>query len=394
MAKDNQGNFKPQNHENNQRKSNKDGLPPAQKFPKSKKRKKEEMEILAKARLKKWRPEYAKKRVFIPSVTAAILLMFGLYAGIMATHFQSTDDAFVEGRIISVAPRVSGPVTHLLVDDNQPVKKGDLLLEIDPNDYQVKLAQAEAKLAEAQAKLKISSHDISKNSSNVSQAADDTTSAKSKLDFAQKDYKRYNDMYKTGVVSKQDYDKSSKELEVSTANFQSSTNRAKAMQSELDSSIAQNESVEAEIKRLQAEVEQAKLNLSYTKIYAPSDGLISARSVEQGNYVQIGQPLLAVVPSDVWIVANFKEGQLTHMHQGQKVTVSIDAYPGKKFKAHIDSIQRATGAKSSLFPPENAVGSYVKIVQRVPVKIVFDENYLTKYNIVPGMSVVPRVKIK
>lgn len=394
MAKDNQGNFKPQKHENNQRKSNKDGLPPAPKFPKSKKRKKEEMEILAKARLKKWRPEYAKKRVFIPSVTAAILLMFGLYAGIMATHFQSTDDAFVEGRIISVAPRVSGPVTHLLVDDNQPVKKGDLLLEIDPNDYQVKLAQAEAKLAEAQAKLKISSHDISKNSSNVSQAADDTTSAKSKLDFAQKDYKRYNDMYKTGVVSKQDYDKSSKELEVSTANFQSSTNRAKAMQSELDSSIAQNESVEAEIKRLQAEVEQAKLNLSYTKIYAPSDGLISARSVEQGNYVQIGQPLLAVVPSDVWIVANFKEGQLTHMHQGQKVTVSIDAYPGKKFKAHIDSIQRATGAKSSLFPPENAVGSYVKIVQRVPVKIVFDENYLTKYNIVPGMSVVPRVKIK
>ena len=394
MAKDNQGNFKPQKHENNQRKSNNDGLPPAPKFPKSKKRKKEEMEILAKARLKKWRPEYAKKRVFIPSVTAAILLMFGLYAGIMATHFQSTDDAFVEGRIISVAPRVSGPVTHLLVDDNQPVKKGDLLLEIDPNDYQVKLAQAEAKLAEAQAKLKISSHDISKNSSNVSQAANDTTSAKSKLDFAQKDYKRYNDMYKTGVVSKQDYDKSSKELEVSTANFQSSTNRAKAMQSELDSSIAQNESVEAEIKRLQAEVEQAKLNLSYTKIYAPSDGLISARSVEQGNYVQIGQPLLAVVPSDVWIVANFKEGQLTHMHQGQKVTVSIDAYPGKKFKAHIDSIQRATGAKSSLFPPENAVGSYVKIVQRVPVKIVFDENYLTKYNIVPGMSVVPRVKIK
>lgn len=395
MTKDNQGNFKPQNnHDNNQRKSNKDGLPPAPKFPKSKKRKKEEMEILAKARLKKWRPEYAKKRVFIPSVTAAILLMFGLYMGIMATHFQSTDDAFVEGRIISVAPRVSGPVTHLLVDDNQPVKKGDLLLEIDPNDYQVKLAQAEAKLAEAQAKLKISSHDISKNSSNVSQAADDTTSAKSKLDFAQKDYKRYNDMYKTGVVSKQDYDRSSKELEVSTANFQSSTNRAKAMQSELDSSIAQNESVEAEIKRLQAEVEQAKLNLSYTKIYAPSDGLISARSVEQGNYVQIGQPLLAVVPSDVWIVANFKEGQLTHMHQGQKVTVSIDAYPGKKFKAHIDSIQRATGAKSSLFPPENAVGSYVKIVQRVPVKIVFDENYLTKYNIVPGMSVVPRVKIK
>ncbi len=365
----------------------------APKFPKSRKRRKEEIEILAKERLKKRRPEIAKKRVFVPAITAIFLLLLGVYAAIVSTYYQSTDDAFVEGRIISVAPRVSGPVVSLLVDDNEPVKKGDLLLEIDPNDYRVKLEQAEAKLAEAKAKLKISTHDVSKNSSNVNQALDDTESAKSKLDFAAKDFKRYSDMYKTGVVSKQDYDRSSKEFEVTTANYRSSTNRKKAMQSELDSSIATTQSVEAEIKRLEAEVEQDKLNLSYTKIYAPADGLIASRNVEAGNYVQTGQPLMAVVPKEVWVVANFKEGQLTHMKPGQKVTVAVDTYPGKKFKAHVDSIQRATGAKSSLFPPENAVGSYVKIVQRVPVKIVFDEDY-SDYNIVPGMSVVPRVKIK
>lgn len=362
-------------------------------LPKSKKRKKEEFEILAKARLKRRRPEITKKRVFLPSIAAIILILIGVYAAIMATHFQSTDDAFVEGRIITVAPRVSGPVVSLLVDDNQPVKKGDLLLEIDPVDYKVKLDQAEAKLAEAKAQLKVSTHDVSKNTSGVGQAMDDNASAMSKLTFAQKDFKRYNDMYKTGVVSKQDYDRSSKELDVSRANYEATAKRTKAMKSELDSSIAKTESVQAEIKRLEAEVEQARLNLSYTKIYAPSDGLISARSVEQGNYVQIGQPLLSVVPHQMWVVANFKEGQLTHMHPGQKVLVTVDTYPGKKFKAHVDSIQRATGAKSSLFPPENAVGSYVKIVQRVPVKIVFDEDY-SKYNIVPGMSVVPRVKIK
>lgn len=372
---------------------NKDKINVAPRFPKGKKRKKEEIEILAKARLKKRRPKLTKKRVFIPAIAAVLLIMLGFYAAIMSTHYQSTDDAFVEGRIISVAPRVAGPVVNLLVDDNQPVKKGDLLLEIDPNDYQVKLDQAEAKLAEAKARLNVSNHDVSKNTSDMHQASDDRVSAMSKLDFAQKDYKRYNDMYKTGVVSKQDYDRSSKDLDVSKANYQSASNRTKAMKSELDSSIAKTQTVQAEIQRLEAEVEQARLNLSYTKIYAPSDGLIASRSVEQGNYVQTGQPLLAVVPRRVWVVANFKEGQLTHMHPGQRVWVKVDTYPNKKFKAHVDSIQRATGAKSSLFPPENAVGSYVKIVQRVPVKIVFDEDY-SKFNIVPGMSVVPTVKIK
>lgn len=200
-------------------------------------------------------------------------------------------------------------------------------------------------------------------------------------------------MYKEGIVSKQDYDSSTTELTVADANYKSANDKVKASKSSLQSSEARKKSVEAEIKRLEAEVEQAKLNLSYTKIYAPQEGNVTSRSVEKGNYVQVAQPLLAVVPTKMWVVANFKETQLETMHSGQPVSIKIDTYPNKIFKGKVDSIQRATGAKASLFPPENAVGSYVKIVQRIPVKIVFTEDY-SKYNIVPGMSVVPEVKVR
>lgn len=346
-----------------------------------------------KERKKKNRKEYEKKRVIVPAVTAVFLVIMGIVAAIHSTYFQSTDDAFVEGRLITVAPRVSGPVVKLLVDDNDEVKAGDLLVEIDPKDYEVKLHQAEAKLAQAKAQLNVTESDIEKSSSNLSEAAEDVNSTKSKLDFAKKDHKRYNDMYKAGIVSKQDYDKSQKDYEVSEANHKSAAEKSNAAKFNLDSTKAKGEAVQADIKRLEAEVEQAKLDLSYTKIYAPQSGKVSARSVERGNYLQVGQPLMQIVPDEVWVVANFKEIQLTHMTAGQMVSIKVDTYPSKRFKGEVQSIQRATGAKSSLFPPENAVGSYVKIVQRVPVKIIFKED-ISKYNIVPGMSVVPKVKVR
>lgn len=361
---------------------------------------KEELEEKAKERIKERkerkkqnRHEYQKKRVIVPTVTAITLVLLGIAAAIHSTYFQSTDDAFVEGRLITVAPRVSGPVVKLLVDDNDEVKAGDLLVEIDPKDYEVKLHQAEAKLAQAKAQLDVTASDIEKSTSNVGEAAEDINSTASKLEFAQKDHKRYTDMYKAGIVSKQDYDQSKKEYEVSQANHKSATERSNAAKFHLESMKAQSESVQADIKRLEAEVEQAKLDLSYTKIYAPQSGKVSSRSVEQGNYLQVGQPLMQIVPKQVWVVANFKEIQLTHMKPGQSVSIKVDTYPGKRFKGEVQSIQRATGAKSSLFPPENAVGSYVKIVQRVPVKIIFDED-ISDYNIVPGMSVVPKVKVR
>ncbi len=362
--------------------------------------KKVEIEVKAKERIKarkerkkKNRPEYKKKRVLVPSITAGFLIMLGLGAAIHSTYFQSTDDAFVEGRLITVAPRVSGPVIKLLVDDNDTVKAGDLLAEIDPKDYEVKLQQAEAKLAQAKAQLSVNESDIEKSSSHLNESLEDINAAQSKLEFAQKDHKRYDDMYKAGIVSKQEYDKSKKDFEVSLANQKSASQKTNAAKSALNSAKAKTEAVQADIKKFEAEVEQAKLDLSYTKIYAPQSGMVASRSVEAGNYLQVGQPIMQVVPKEVWIVANFKEIQLTNMKPNQPVTIKVDTYPNKRFKGEVQSIQRATGAKSSLFPPENAVGSYVKIVQRVPVKIIFKED-ISDYNIVPGMSVVPKVKVK
>lgn len=339
------------------------------------------------------RPSYKKKRVIVPTITAILFFLAGLYFMVHSIHFQSTDDAFVEGHIVSIAPRVSGPVEKMLITDNQPVKKGDLLIVIDPNDYEAKLAQSKAKLSQAKASLKISDDDISKFESGVQESGHDLVSTKSKLDFAQKDYKRYSAMYKEGISSKQDYDNSKTGLTVAQSAHKAAIEKEKAAKAMLESAKAKKEATLAEIEKLEAEVKTDELNLSYTKIYAPQDGLITNRNVEQGNYVQVAQPMFAIVPEKVWVVANFKETQLTYMQPGQPVEVKIDTYPGKKFKAKVDSIQRATGAKASLFPPENAVGSYVKIVQRVPVKIVFTED-ISKYNIVPGMSVVPEVKVR
>ena len=346
-----------------------------------------------KARVKKNRPEYKKKRVIVPSITAGLLILIGVFAAIHATNYQSTDDAFVEGRLITVAPRVSGPAVKLLVDDNDEVNAGDLLVEIDPADYEVKLKEAEAKLAQAKAELNVTEKEVAKGEANVNQSVEDISSARSKLNFAEKDHQRFSAMYKEGIVSKQDFENSKTKLEVSQADNKATNEKAQAAKHALASNQAKSESMNANIQRLEAEVEQAKLNLKYTKIYAPQSGKISARSVEMGNYLQIGQPLMQIVPDEVWVVANFKESQLTNMRDKQKVSIKVDTYPNKRFKGEVQSIQRSTGAKSSLFPPENAVGSYVKIVQRVPVKIIFKED-ISDYNIVPGMSVVPKVKVK
>lgn len=361
---------------------------------------KEEIEVKAKARIKerkektkKRRPEYKKKRVVVPAVTAGILILLGLYGAVHSTFFQSTDDAFVEGRLITVAPRVAGPVVKLLVDDNDEVKAGDLLIEIDPADYEVKLRQAEAKLAEAQAELGVTQKEVAKGEANLNQSAEDVSSAKSKLDFAQNDHQRYTKMYKEGIVSKQDFENSKTKFEVAQANNRAELEKSQAAKHALASNEAKADAMTANIKKLEAEVEQAKLDLKYIKVYAPQSGMVSARSVEMGNYLQVGQPIMQIVPKQVWVVANFKENQMTNMKAGQPVSIKVDTYPRKRFKGEVQSIQRATGAKSSLFPPENAVGSYVKIVQRVPVKIIFKED-ISDYNIVPGMSVVPKVKVK
>ena len=334
-----------------------------------------------------------KKRIVVPSIIFTILALGGIYALLHAHYYQTTDDAFVEGHIVSVAPRVSGPVIKLLIKDNQEVKKGDLLLEIDPNDYIVALEQKEARLAEARAQLSASHKNIKENISISGKAEKDISGVKTRLDNAKTIYDRDLKLSKEGIVSKEELDNSRTAYNTLKANYLAEQDKKRAADMAVESSIAKRAEMEAQIKRLESEIDEAKLNLSYTKIYAPQDGKISARTVEEGNYVQIAQPLMQIISDEVWIVANYKETQLEQVKAGQEVIIKVDTYPKKRFKGRVDSLQKATGAKSSLFPPENAVGSYVKIVQRIPVKITFEED-ISNYNIAPGMSVVPKIKIR
>ncbi len=334
-----------------------------------------------------------KKRIVFPVIGFVLMIIAGVYFSIHAHYFQTTDDAFVEGRIVSVSPRVFGPVVKLYIDDNQRVKKGDLLLEIDPEDYKVLLKQKQAELLSARASLNVANKNIVESEAGFKKTEEDLSAVKSRLDYSKKTYDRDLVLKKDGIVSEQEFDKSRMEFNSSVANYNSELQKRRAADIQVQSSKARKDAAIAEIKRLESEIEEAKLNLSYTKIYAPSDGKISSRTVEEGNYVQKGQPLFSIVSDEVWVVANYKETQLTNMKEGQEVLIKIDTYPDKKFRGKVDSIQRTTGAKASLFPPENAVGSYVKIVQRIPVKIKFTEEY-KDFNIVPGMSCVPKVRVK
>lgn len=342
---------------------------------------------------KRKRKSYQKKRVIVPIITAIIFLFFGIYSIVYSYYYQSTDDAYIEGHLASIAPSVAGPVVKLYVEDNQEVKKGQLLLELDPNAYAAELHAAQAKLAQAKAALKAADDAIVLNQAIINQSEQGQKSSASKLQFAKDDYSRYSKMYKIGVASKQEYDQSSTSLNVSQSTHRANSEKVREAQMALKISKSKKEAAEADIAKEQAEVEHSRLCLSYTKLYAPQDGSVSSKNVEVGNYLQVAQPVMAIVSPKIWVVANFKETQLTNMKKGQSVSIKIDTYPNKTFKGKVDSIQRSSGAKSSLFPPENAVGSYVKVVQRIPVKIIFDEDY-SGFNIVPGMSVVPKVKVR
>lgn len=316
-----------------------------------------------------------KKKLNKPTLLGIILLVI-LGVGYFvheALMFQSTDDAYVETTTVSVAPRVSGQIVDVMITDNQPIEEGDEIAKIDDTDYKVALDAAKARYE----RILLNQENAKANYSAMQSAID---SAKADLD-------RYKNLYAAGAVSKQALDNAQTKYDSAVANL---TNADQALLSKENNKVA-----DADLKEAKAAMEQAELNLSYTTIKAPQAGTIASRRVEKGMYVNVGSPLCTIVPHNVWVVANFKENQLRHMKPGQKVDIKVDTYPNKVFKGQIDSIQRSSGAKASLFPPENAVGSFVKIVQRVPVKIVFTEEIdPNEYNIVPGMSVVPKVRIR
>jgi membrane fusion protein (multidrug efflux system) len=386
-------------------------------------------------------------------------------------HYESTDNAFIEGDVIQVSPRIAGQMLRVYVRDNQHVNGGDLIAEIDASDYEARAAEASARLADAaaradgaQSNLLLTStvtdavlteagaaagaaqEQVKMLQASVTQAAAAIRAAEAALGQAEAqqsavqaeasraadDAVRYRAMFAKDEVSKQQLDRTETQARAAAASQEAASQATEAAQahlaqaraaqvstqaalrqaekqvvqaqgrvSEAQSAPRQMEvrhadvaSIRAQVEQQSASVQQAELALSYTRIYAPESGYITRKSVEPGDFVQPGQPLLALVSDRLWVVANFKETQLALMRSGQPVTLKLDAFPQLRLRGHVESFQSGTGAAFSLLPAENATGNYVKVVQRVPVKIVLDEAPPAGYRIGPGMSVEPEVKVR
>jgi membrane fusion protein (multidrug efflux system) len=432
------------------------------------------------------RPFYRRPLVLlIGAVLLVIGLLFGLRYYVYARTHESTDDAFVDGEVIQISPNVSGHVLRVYVSDNQRVKKGDLLVEIDPRDFQTGLEQARANLQEAESRHKAAAATteftrantragiqqassgvqaarsgvqtaqaevtaargkveqahaaVAAAQSNVQQANAQIVAAQAEAARANADLQRYQQLYELDEVTRQQFEQVTAAARTANANLIAARTRAAAAEAQVTEaraaeqsaigSLQQSQSRVAEaragvgeaagrlasantapqqlavsqsqaqtaaatIEQAQAALKQAEIELSYTRIVAPDDGFVTRKSIEEGQYIQTGQTMMALVTGDVWVTANFKETQLDELREGQPAAIKIDAYPGRVFAGHVDSIQRASGSRFSLLPPENATGNYVKVVQRVPVKIVFDQQPDPQLAIGPGMSVVPEVKVK
>src|SRR5947209_423437 len=433
------------------------------------------------------RPLYKRPAFLgIAAILLIVAAIFGVRYWLYARAHESTDDAFIDGRVVQVSPKVSGYVAKVYVTDNQVVQKDELIAELDARDYEARVQQAraaleagEARLREAhtgvqptrantkanvqqasatvqQARAGVASQraaaaaertriaqagaGISTAQANLSQARSQVAAAVAEASMTNADVQRYQQLYSKDEISRQRLDQAVAASRTANAQLEAARGRVAAAEAQVQEarsaqttaaenarraetqvggaqagvneamgrlaqantapeqvavSQAQAETAGATIEQLRAALEQAELELSYTKIYAPESGRVTRKAVEEGALVQVGQPLMAVVPGDVWVTANFTENQIGSLKPGQPVEIYIDAYPDKVFNGHVDSIQAGTGARFSLIPPENATGNYVKVVQRVPVKIDFDKDQLdAQHTLAPGMSVVPEVKVK
>jgi membrane fusion protein (multidrug efflux system) len=337
----------------------------------------------------------------------AVLLYFIIaYVADLFTH-ESTDDAFIAGHIVSVAPRVSGQVAAVYVVDNQMVRSNDLLVEIDPADGALMVAQklAGAESQNANYRTMLAAYRLTQSKVATAEAAArksqaDAAAAESTAGITLTNFTRMQDLLKEKTVSQQEFDTARAAYTKADADYQSAqetveedTSRVEEADRTAEAAREEAGMAMAQWMESQTNIALARLNLSYTKVYAPADGRVTRKAVETGDYLQAGQQILSLVPGEVWVVANFKESQLKKMQTNQPVLVAIDALGGREFKAHVDSVQAGSGAQYSLLPPENATGNYVKVVQRVPVKIVFDEPLPADHVIGPGLSVTPSVAV-
>jgi membrane fusion protein (multidrug efflux system) len=427
-----------------------------------------------------------RRNIAIGAGIVVVIAIVGLIYWLYARQFESTDDAFIEGDIIQVSPKVSAYVSKIYVKSNQMVHKGDPLVDLDPTDLQIKLEQAKAALQNAKSQRGLAKANVELTSkttgaaqsqaksnvqttqsnveqariaaeakrsqigqaqtavktarANLAQTRTQVPQAQSNVNLAQVEYNRRLALFNKGDISQQSLDQALNALQTTRAQLDAAEKQVAAAESRVDEALAGvttasnnfrqslaevdlnrsqvNESTgrlqdaqaaperigvteaqvgaaDAGIVAAEAAVHQAETELSYAKILAPSDGYITRKTIEEGQLVQVGTPLMAISQADdLWVIANFKETQLETMQPGQKVDIKIDAYPGQSFEGQVQSFQAGTGSRFSVLPPENATGNYVKVVQRIPVKIVFDKKPDDKIILAPGMSVEPRVKVR
>ncbi len=389
-------------------------------------------------------PQKSSKRFIIIGIVA-ILVIVGLLWWWHSTYYEDTDDAQVNGHLIQISARIQGHVLKVNVDENQYVEAGTVIAELDPKDFETVVQQDQANLESAQASyegakvnvpvthistgsvLSSASSDVSSADAQVSQAQHQLQAAQSGVlqaeannTKAQLDLQRYRPLVEKDVISKQQFDAAvaaadgdKAALEQAKANLEAANSAVRIAKDRVASAQASFKNAQtapqlvaiqkaradqaaAQVQQAQAALDQAKLNLSYTKIVAPTAGIITKKSVEAGQNVSIGQNMATLVSlDDIWITANFKETQLEHMRQGQHVDISVDAYGGRKYDGKVTQIGGATGSVLSLFPPENATGNYVKVVQRIPVRIdLTNHDQNSDHLLRPGMSVEPKVRVK
>jgi membrane fusion protein, multidrug efflux system len=342
-----------------------------------------------------------RRLVLVLAIVLFAGLAFAAYAYWLGNSgYETTDDANIDGRAISIAPQVSGNVVSLDVNDNQFVHKGDPLIHIDNRQYRIDRESAEAQLATAKGQVsgfQYAAEVARKNfPAQLLLAQAQLASAQAALFKAQSDYKRQQAL-PPQATSQQDVDAATaalRQAEAQVSQAQAQVEQAQPVPQRIGQAQAAVDQYNGEVAQAQAKLDQALLNLSYTIVTAPQDGWITKRNVEVGNYVTPGQQIFSIVSPQIWVTANFKESQLRSMRSGQSATISVDAYPELQLKGHVDSIQLGTGSKFTAFPPENATGNFVKIVQRVPVKIDIDSGLDPQRPMPLGLSVEPRVKVQ
>ncbi|MEJ0003054.1 MAG: HlyD family secretion protein [Pararobbsia sp.] len=337
----------------------------------------------------------ANRRLLIFALLGlAVLLIVALYFVMQSFYEKETNDAYVDAHVVSVISKLPAYAQTLHVDDNSKVAAGQLLVELDPRDYAVQFAQAQANLADAEGKLQDVRNQIPIADADIARQRADLDVANANARLAEVNLGRLQSVSDMRAVSSQRVDEGKAAAASTRASVVAAQVGIQAAQAQATLARSQAKTAEAAVAQARATVAQASLNLSYTKIYATEAGSVASKSVEPGNFVQPGQLLLSVVPDKLYVIANYKETQLTQVRSGQAVTIRVDAFPDLRLHGHVDSIQRGTGSRFALLPPENATGNFVKVVQRVPVKIEFDDPGEALRWIAPGMSVETRIFIR